>query len=44
MAQPPPKFGMTDEFREKHILADEDFDTTDDNKKKEIAKRRYVYE
>ena len=43
MAQPE-VFRTTKGFREKHILADEDFDTTDDNKKKEIAKRRYDYE
>ena len=44
MAQVPESFGTTQGFRTKHVLADEDFDTEDEDKKAEIAKRRHDIE
>ena len=44
MAAAPAAFGLTQGFRDKHILADADFDATDDDQKAEIAQRRYDIE
>ena len=44
MAEVPASFGTTHGFRTKHVLADADFDTQDEDKKAEIAKQRHDIE
>ena len=40
----PAAFGLTQGFRDKHILADDDFDATDDDQKEAIIQRRFDIE